>query len=106
MKIYELRYMCLLLTSSLYTCDLFSLLDCFLFISGVSRTSLVNSVILMVAYNVFYTSVPVLVSALEKDLSDKTRLQTSLTCILFLLPTGKGYHFAAVLLGLNAIPSF
>jgi hypothetical protein len=58
----------------------------------------------MVAYNVFYTSVPVLVSVLEKDLSDKTMLQTSLNFIL--LPSWKGYHFAAVLLGLNAIPSF
>lgn len=43
----------------------------FSFISGVSGTSLFNSVSLM-AYNVFYTSIPVLVSVLDKDLSEKT----------------------------------
>lgn len=46
----------------------------FSFISGVSGTSLFNSVSLM-AYNVFYTSVPVLVSALDKDLSERTVMQ-------------------------------
>ncbi|XP_050206002.1 phospholipid-transporting ATPase 2 [Mercurialis annua] len=56
-----------------------SLLLCFIqiffsFISGVSGTSLFNSVSLM-AYNVFYTSVPVLVSVLDKDLSEKTVMQ-------------------------------
>ncbi|KAL2331677.1 hypothetical protein Fmac_019258 [Flemingia macrophylla] len=56
-----------------------SLLICFIqiffsFISGVSGTSLFNSVSLM-AYNVFYTSVPVLVSVLDKDLSEKTVMQ-------------------------------
>lgn len=56
-----------------------SLLICFIqiffsFISGVSGTSLFNSVSLM-AYNVFYTSVPVLVSVLDKDLSEETVLQ-------------------------------
>ncbi|CAL5206769.1 unnamed protein product [Lathyrus oleraceus] len=55
-----------------------SLLICFIqiffsFISGVSGTSLFNSVSLM-AYNVFYTSVPVLVSVLDKDLSEETVL--------------------------------
>nr|GMD55600.1 Phospholipid-transporting ATPase 2 [Ipomoea batatas]GMD57152.1 Phospholipid-transporting ATPase 2 [Ipomoea batatas] len=56
-----------------------SLLICFIqiffsFISGVSGTSLFNSVSLM-AYNVFYTSVPVLVSVLDKDLSERTVMQ-------------------------------
>ncbi|XP_061355586.1 phospholipid-transporting ATPase 2-like [Gastrolobium bilobum] len=56
-----------------------SLLICFIqiffsFISGVSGTSLFNSVSLM-AYNVFYTSVPVLISVLDKDLSEETVMQ-------------------------------
>ncbi|KAL4383278.1 hypothetical protein GQ457_15G002870 [Hibiscus cannabinus] len=56
-----------------------SLVICFIqiffsFISGVSGTSLFNSVSLM-AYNVFYTSVPVLVSVLDKDLSEGTVMQ-------------------------------
>uniref|UniRef100_A0A2P2LF66 Phospholipid-transporting ATPase n=4 Tax=Rhizophora mucronata TaxID=61149 RepID=A0A2P2LF66_RHIMU len=56
-----------------------SLLICFIqiffsFISGVSGTSLFNSVSLM-AYNVFYTSIPVLVSILDKDLSEETVMQ-------------------------------
>ncbi|KAF2531321.1 hypothetical protein F2Q70_00031293 [Brassica cretica] len=56
-----------------------SLLICFIqiffsFISGVSGTSLFNSVSLM-AYNVFYTSVPVLVSVIDKDLSETTVMQ-------------------------------
>ncbi|XP_031255329.1 phospholipid-transporting ATPase 2 [Pistacia vera] len=56
-----------------------SLLICFIqiffsFISGVSGTSLFNSVSLM-AYNVFYTSIPVLVSVLDKDLSEQTVMQ-------------------------------
>ncbi|KAL6976134.1 Alanine aminotransferase 2 [Sarracenia purpurea var. burkii] len=56
-----------------------SLLICFIqiffsFISGVSGSSLFNSVSLM-AYNVFYTSIPVLVSVLDKDLSERTVLQ-------------------------------
>ncbi|KAK6919617.1 P-type ATPase, C-terminal, partial [Dillenia turbinata] len=56
-----------------------SLLICFIqilfsFISGVSGTSLFNSVSLM-AYNVFYTSIPVMVSVLDKDLSEKTVMQ-------------------------------
>ena len=46
----------------------------FSFISGVSGTSLFNSVSLM-AYNVFYTSIPVLVSVLDKDLSEETVMQ-------------------------------
>lgn len=46
----------------------------FSFISGVSGTSLFNSVSLM-AYNVFYTSVPVLASVLDKDLSEETIMQ-------------------------------
>lgn len=56
-----------------------SLLICFIqiffsFVSGVSGTSLFNSVSLM-AYNVFYTSIPVLVSVLDKDLSENTVMQ-------------------------------
>lgn len=56
-----------------------SLLICFIqiffsFISGVSGTSLFNSVSLM-AYNVFYTSIPVLASVLDKDLSERTVMQ-------------------------------
>ncbi|XP_048422253.1 phospholipid-transporting ATPase 2 isoform X1 [Pyrus x bretschneideri] len=56
-----------------------SLVICFIqiffsFVSGVSGTSLFNSVSLM-AYNVFYTSVPVLVSVLDKDLSEDTVMQ-------------------------------
>nr|GLL16962.1 phospholipid-transporting ATPase 2 isoform X1 [Ipomoea trifida] len=43
-------------------------------IASVSGTSLFNSVSLM-AYNVFYTSVPVLVSVLDKDLSERTVMQ-------------------------------
>ncbi|XP_062093509.1 phospholipid-transporting ATPase 2-like [Humulus lupulus] len=46
----------------------------FSFVSGVSGTSLFNSVSLM-AYNVFYTSVPVLVNVLDKDLSEETVMQ-------------------------------
>ncbi|GMH07261.1 hypothetical protein Nepgr_009101 [Nepenthes gracilis] len=56
-----------------------SLIICFIqiffsLVSGVSGTSLFNSVSLM-AYNVFYTSVPVLVSVLDKDLSERTVIQ-------------------------------
>lgn len=56
-----------------------SLIICFIqiffsFVSGISGTSLFNSVSLM-AYNVFYTSVPVLVSVLDKDLSERTVMQ-------------------------------
>ncbi|CAA7402088.1 unnamed protein product [Spirodela intermedia] len=56
-----------------------SLLICFIqilfsFISGISGTSLFNSVSLM-AYNIFYTSIPVLTSVLDKDLSEKTVMQ-------------------------------
>ncbi|XP_058072239.1 phospholipid-transporting ATPase 2-like isoform X4 [Magnolia sinica] len=56
-----------------------SLLICFIqilfsFISGVSGSSLFNSVSLM-AYNVFYTSIPVLVSVLDKDLSERTVME-------------------------------
>ncbi|KAF7805959.1 phospholipid-transporting ATPase 2 isoform X1 [Senna tora] len=43
-------------------------------VGSVSGTSLFNSVSLM-AYNVFYTSVPVLVSVLDKDLSEETVMQ-------------------------------
>ncbi|KAF6141954.1 hypothetical protein GIB67_037922 [Kingdonia uniflora] len=46
----------------------------FSFISGISGTSLFNSVSLM-AYNVFYTSIPVLVSVLDKDLGERTVMQ-------------------------------
>ncbi|KAH9615990.1 hypothetical protein KSS87_005366 [Heliosperma pusillum] len=43
-------------------------------IGSISGTSLFNSVSLM-AYNVFYTSVPVLASVLDKDLSERTVMQ-------------------------------
>lgn len=47
----------------------------FSFISGVSGTSLFNSFSLM-AYNVAYTSIPVMVtSLLDKDLSERTVMQ-------------------------------
>ncbi|KAF8007990.1 hypothetical protein BT93_K1858 [Corymbia citriodora subsp. variegata] len=56
-----------------------SLLICFIqiffsFISGISGTSLFNSVSLM-AFNVFYTSIPVLVSVLDKDVGEETIMQ-------------------------------
>uniref|UniRef100_A0A453BAN4 Phospholipid-transporting ATPase n=2 Tax=Aegilops tauschii subsp. strangulata TaxID=200361 RepID=A0A453BAN4_AEGTS len=56
-----------------------SLLICFIqilfsFVSGIAGTSLFNSVSLM-AYNVFYTSIPVLTTVLDKDLSEKTVTQ-------------------------------
>ncbi|KAG8089771.1 hypothetical protein GUJ93_ZPchr0011g27638 [Zizania palustris] len=56
-----------------------SLLICFIqilfsFLSGIAGTSLFNSVSLM-AYNVFYTSIPVLTAVLDKDLSEKTVMQ-------------------------------
>lgn len=56
-----------------------SLMICFIQIlfslfSGVSGTSLFNSVSLM-AYNVLYTSIPVLTIVLDKDLSERTVLQ-------------------------------
>lgn len=57
-----------------------SLVICFVqilfsFLSGVSGTSLFNSLSLM-AYNVVYTSIPVMVtSLLDKDLSEKTVMQ-------------------------------
>ncbi|XP_058072238.1 phospholipid-transporting ATPase 2-like isoform X3 [Magnolia sinica] len=43
-------------------------------IGSVSGSSLFNSVSLM-AYNVFYTSIPVLVSVLDKDLSERTVME-------------------------------
>ncbi|KAJ6809324.1 phospholipid-transporting ATPase 2 [Iris pallida] len=46
----------------------------FSLLSGVSGTSLFNSVSLM-AYNVFYTSIPVLTIVLDKDLGEKTVMQ-------------------------------
>uniref|UniRef100_A0A0E0MF66 Phospholipid-transporting ATPase n=1 Tax=Oryza punctata TaxID=4537 RepID=A0A0E0MF66_ORYPU len=46
----------------------------FSFLSGIAGTSLFNSVSLM-AYNVFYTSIPVLTTVLDKDLSEKTVMQ-------------------------------
>lgn len=68
-----------------------SLLLCFIqilfsFISGLSGTSLFNSVSLM-AYNVFYTSIPVLVSVIDKDLSEKTVMQNPQ--ILFYCQAGR-----------------
>lgn len=56
-----------------------SLLICFIqilfsFSSGVSGTSLFNSISLM-AYNVFYTSLPVMTIIFDKDISETTVLQ-------------------------------
>lgn len=51
-----------------------NLLCSFSLFSGVSGTSLFNSVSLM-AYNVLYTSIPVLTIVLDKDLSEKTVMQ-------------------------------
>ncbi|EOX99485.1 Aminophospholipid ATPase isoform 4, partial [Theobroma cacao] len=73
-----------------------SLVICFIqiffsFISGVSGTSLFNSVSLM-AYNVFYTSVPVLVSVLDKDLSEGTIMQHPQ--ILFYCQAGRAFVVA------------
>ncbi|XP_024530611.1 phospholipid-transporting ATPase 2 isoform X2 [Selaginella moellendorffii] len=56
-----------------------SLVLCFIqiffsFVSGISGTSLFNSFSLM-AYNVLYTSVPVMASVLDKDIDEKTVLQ-------------------------------
>ncbi|CAN6270544.1 unnamed protein product, partial [Urochloa humidicola] len=56
-----------------------SLLICFIqilfaFLSGLSGTSLFNSVSLM-AYNVFYTSLPVMTIIFDKDISETTVLQ-------------------------------
>eukprot|EP00249_Psilotum_nudum_P019167 c27124_g1_i1 orf=428-3133(+) len=56
-----------------------SLLICFIqiffsFVSGISGSSLFNSFSLMV-YNVVYTSVPVMVNILDKDLAERTVLQ-------------------------------
>ncbi|KAF9609991.1 hypothetical protein IFM89_019555 [Coptis chinensis] len=55
-------------------------------IGSISGTSLFNSVSLM-AYNVFYTSIPVLVSVLDKDLSEKTVVQNPQ--ILFYCQAGR-----------------
>ncbi|PUZ46721.1 hypothetical protein GQ55_7G104700 [Panicum hallii var. hallii] len=56
-----------------------SLLICFIqilfaFLSGLSGTSLFNSISLM-AYNVFYTSLPVMTIIFDKDISETTVLQ-------------------------------
>lgn len=56
-----------------------SLLICFIqilfsFLSGLSGTSLFNSISLM-AYNVFYTSLPVMTIIFDKDISEATVLQ-------------------------------
>lgn len=63
--------MCIALLNALmfYACS-------FSFLSGIAGTSLFNSVSLM-AYNVFYTSIPVLTTVLDKDLSEKTVMQNS-----------------------------
>jgi len=49
------------------------------------------------AYNVFYTSVPVLVSVLDKDLSEETVLQHPQ--ILFYCQAGRFAIFAAIIPG-------
>ena len=46
----------------------------FAFFSGLSGTSLFNSISLM-AYNVFYTSLPVMTIIFDKDISETTVLQ-------------------------------
>ncbi|KAJ7548944.1 hypothetical protein O6H91_07G034100 [Diphasiastrum complanatum] len=46
----------------------------FSFVSGISGTSLFNTFSLM-SYNVLYTSVPVMVNILDKDISESTVLQ-------------------------------
>lgn len=56
-----------------------SLLMCFIqilfaFLSGLSGTSLFNSISLM-AYNVFYTSLPVMTIIFDKDISETTVMQ-------------------------------
>ncbi|XP_066348308.1 phospholipid-transporting ATPase 2-like isoform X1 [Miscanthus floridulus] len=56
-----------------------SLLICFIqilfaFLSGLSGTSLFNSISLM-AYNVFYTSLPVMTIIFDKDISETTVMQ-------------------------------
>ncbi|KAF0893887.1 hypothetical protein E2562_031422, partial [Oryza meyeriana var. granulata] len=56
-----------------------SLLICFIqilfsFLSGLSGTSMFNSISLM-AYNVFYTSLPVMTIIFDKDISEATVLQ-------------------------------
>jgi len=68
-----------------------SLLICFIqilfsLISGMSGSSLFNSFSLM-AYNVFYTSIPVLTSVLGKDLSENTVMQNPQ--ILFYCQAGR-----------------
>ncbi|KAG6502715.1 hypothetical protein ZIOFF_035001 [Zingiber officinale] len=55
-------------------------------IGSVSGTSLFNSISLM-AYNVFYTSVPVLTVVLDKDLTEKTVMQNPQ--ILFYCQAGR-----------------
>ncbi|RXH68731.1 hypothetical protein DVH24_031064 [Malus domestica] len=60
-------------------------------IGSVSGTSLFNSVSLM-AYNVFYTSIPVLVSVLDKDLSEDTVMQHPQ--ILFYCQAGSIHAYA------------
>jgi phospholipid-translocating ATPase len=69
-----------------------SLVICFIqifysFLSGVSGTSIFNSLSLM-AYNVVYTSIPVMVTAvLDKDLEEKTVLEHPE--ILYICQTGR-----------------
>jgi hypothetical protein len=46
----------------------------FAFLSGLSGTSLFNSISLM-AYNVFYTSLPVMTIIFDKDISETTVMQ-------------------------------
>lgn len=92
--IYDCLYLLLHINSTilimiLIFCDRFSL------ISGMSGSSLFNSFSLM-AYNVFYTSIPVLTSVLDKDLSENTVMQNPQ--ILFYCQAGrwmlpqKSYH--------------
>ncbi len=61
------------------------------FLSGVSGTSIFNSLSLM-AYNVVYTSIPVMVTAvLDKDIEEKSVLEHPE--ILYICQTGR-YIFA------------
>uniref|UniRef100_A0A0E0F5F5 Phospholipid-transporting ATPase n=1 Tax=Oryza meridionalis TaxID=40149 RepID=A0A0E0F5F5_9ORYZ len=87
----------------------------FSFLSGIAGTSLFNSVSLM-AYNVFYTSIPVLTTVLDKDLSEKTVMQnpeillycqagSSFTFVQFLAIWGNFIAFYIINFFISSIPS-
>ncbi|KAF5935358.1 hypothetical protein HYC85_026487 [Camellia sinensis] len=60
---------------------------------GVSGTSLLNAVNL-IAYNVFYTSIPISVSLVDKDLSEGTVMQHPQ--ILYYCQAGRNHHSLTV----------